>query len=319
MIERLQMFACGACAQRVVVLRGGAGELSCCDRAMMLHQENPQEAAERRRAAIEGALGGKIGICACETCGSMVVVLRRGAGLPACCSRAMQVVKEDALDETQADRTAAKPPTMEHNLSMPVKAVLRIMQDRQPITTYFGINTQKSPLDFWVYQEILYELKPDVVIEIGNAYGGSTLALAHLFDHMGKGRLLAVDVQHETIAPLARQHPRITLITGDACASFPAVREQIAATDTVLVIEDSSHTYENTLNVLRAFCPLVTVGSYLIVEDSNCHHGVDIGPFPGPYEAILDFLKENPDFEADRSRESFFITWNPMGYIRRTR
>ena len=85
---------------------------------------------------------------------------------------------------------------------------------------------------------------------------------------------------------------------------------------TVLVIEDSEHTYDNTLSVLRLYGPLVTPGSYLIVEDSICHHGVDVGPSPGAYEAIEAFVRENPAFQIDRTRESFFLTWNPKGFLR---
>lgn len=59
-------------------------------------------------------------------------------------------------------------------------------------------------------------------------------------------------------------------------------------------------------------------GDYFIVEDGICHHGLPIGPKPGPYEAVEAFVKENADFDLDRDRESFLITWNPKGYLRRT-
>lgn len=85
----------------------------------------------------------------------------------------------------------------------------------------------------------------------------------------------------------------------------------------VLVIEDSSHTYDNTLAVLRTYSGLTLPGDLFIVEDSICHHGLDVGPNPGPYEAIEAFVQENPAFEVDRSQEALFITWNPKGYLRR--
>jgi len=68
---------------------------------------------------------------------------------------------------------------------------------------------------------------------------------------------------------------------------------------------------------LRSYSVLIKPGDYLIVEDSICHHGLSVGPEPGPYEAIETFVNENSDFEIDRSRESFLITWNPKGYLRR--
>ena len=84
-----------------------------------------------------------------------------------------------------------------------------------------------------------------------------------------------------------------------------------------MVIEDSSHTYENTLGVLRTYSPIISPGCYFVVEDSICHHGVNVGPNPGPYEAIETFMRETKSFEIDKSRESFGITWNPNGYLRR--
>ena len=70
------------------------------------------------------------------------------------------------------------------------------------------------------------------------------------------------------------------------------VKGMIGPNDNVLIIEDSSHTYENTLNVLQSNSSLVKPGGYFIVEDSICHHGLEVGPKPGPYEAIQEFLAE---------------------------
>jgi cephalosporin hydroxylase len=207
---------------------------------------------------------------------------------------------------------------LEENLDIPLRQVLPIIQDRiMTRTRYFGIKTFKNPLDFWVYQEIIYETRPDVIIEIGNAQGGSTLALAHLCDLMSNGRVIGIDLSHRNVPEFVRLHPRIVLLDGDARLLREQVGKMISATDSVLIIEDSAHTYENTLAVLRMYSDLVKPGDFLIVEDSICHHGLDVGPAPGPYEAVEDFTKENPLFEIDRSRESFFITWNPKGFLRR--
>jgi cephalosporin hydroxylase len=100
---------------------------------------------------------------------------------------------------------------------------------------------------------------------------------------------------------------------------FDEVAARCSGAGTVLVIEDSSHEYQNTLNVLMKYSLLVTVGSYLVVEDSICHHGLDVGPIPGPYEAISDFLANNQKFQSNRSKEAFLITWNPNGYLKRIR
>jgi cephalosporin hydroxylase len=207
---------------------------------------------------------------------------------------------------------------MEYNLTTPLRDLLPIMQERiVGNSTYFGIPTQKSPTDFWIYQEIIHQQRPDVIVEIGNLRGGSALALAHLCDNMGHGRVVAVDIDQRNVAEIVRQHPRITLIEGDAQARFETVRAGIKPGERVLVIEDSSHTYENTLGVLRLYSALVPPGGYLIVEDSICHHGLPLGPLPGPYEAIDTFVAEDPRFEIDRSKEGYVVTWNPKGYLRR--
>lgn len=206
---------------------------------------------------------------------------------------------------------------MEHNLDTPLDLVLLAMQDRiTKKSTYFGIPTLKNPNDLWVYQEIIVSARPDVIVEIGNYRGGSTLYLAHLCDLIGTGRIIAVDIDHSRIPDNVKQHPRITFLEGDAAERYDAVARLIAEDETVLVLEDSSHTYENTLKVLQRYSALVRPGGFFIVEDSICHHGLDTGPFPGPYEAIRDFVAQNKEFIVERNRE-FPITWNPLGYLRR--
>lgn len=207
---------------------------------------------------------------------------------------------------------------MELFLDRPLRETLVRMQDRiMKQTTWFGVKALKNPLDFWVYQELMYELKPDVVVEIGTHGGGSTLALAHLCDLLGHGEIIGVDINHSLVPQNVWEHPRVTLITGDACTSYPLVAERVGGTRNVLVIEDSSHTFKNTLNVLRTYSPLIRPGNYFVVEDSICHHGLVVGPSPGPYEAIEAFLAEDSSFEIDWDRESFVITWNPKGFLRK--
>ncbi len=211
------------------------------------------------------------------------------------------------------------PDHMEDRLDMPLADVLpRIQESIMNRTTYFGVPTLKNPMDAWIYQEIVFESKPDVIVEIGNRHGGSALYFAHLCDLLGKGRVIGVDLSHESVPDSVKKHPRITFLDGDAARSVPRVAGLIAAEERVLVIEDSSHTYDNTLDVLRAYSPLVKPGDYFIVEDSICHHGLDTGPNPGPYEAIEQFVREQPDFAVDRERERFLITWNPKGFLKRT-
>lgn len=213
-----------------------------------------------------------------------------------------------------------KIPIMEKSLGMPLRKFIRHLSHRMKHeSTYFGVRALKNPLDFWMYQEIIFDVKPDVVIEVGTCYGGGTLALAHLQDLIGRGRIIGLDINHSLVPQVVKDHPRITFITADACDSFDTVKDLINENETVLIIEDSAHTYENTLNVLRTYHSLVTVRSFFIVEDSILNHGIPSGVKPGPYEAIEQFMTENNDFEIDRSKEAFLVTCNPKGYLKKVR
>lgn len=204
---------------------------------------------------------------------------------------------------------------MEDNLDMPLRQVLQVMQARiMQQTTYFGVPALMSPTDSWVYQELVVELRPDWIVELGTHQGGGALMFAHLCDALGGGKVVSVDISQTQVAASVREHPRVTLIESDACAAFDRVAGLVGG-GSALVIEDSSHTYANTLSVLRAYTPLVQVGGYFVVEDGICRHGLEVGPSPGPYEAVQAFLEESGHFAADRHRESFLVTWNPKGYL----
>jgi len=132
--------------------------------------------------------------------------------------------------------------------------------------TWMGSTARKMVLDAWVYQQILYEVKPDFIIEIGNAEGGSTKFLANMLDLLGRGEVVAVDIDHSLFQV---EHPRIHKITGDSLA--PGTLEQIAEIargGRGLVIHDGDHSREHVLRDLRTYAQFVGVGSYLIVEDT---------------------------------------------------
>ena len=208
---------------------------------------------------------------------------------------------------------------MEDILDLPLRNILPLIQEKiGNQTQYFGIQTAKFPFDFWVYQEIIWQNKPDIIIEIGNYRGGTLLALAHFLDSVGHGKIIGIDIRHDLIPKIVRDHPRIQLITGDACSIFHEI-EKMVINSKVMIIEDSDHSYDNTLNVLRNYSSIVSVGQYFIIEDSICWHGLECGPRPGPFEAIEYFLSENSNFISDRTKELFLITWNPKGYLRRVK
>lgn len=183
---------------------------------------------------------------------------------------------------------------------------------------WLGVPVQKSPTDLMTYQEILYDTKPDVLVEAGTFKGGSALFFASLMDLLNKGRVVTIDV-----ANYGRPtHPRITYLQGFSTAPdvVAAVKGQIRAGDVVMVVLDSDHSYANVLAELRAYSPLVTKGAYLVVEDTilNGHPVLpDVGP--GPWEAVDEFFTTDSRFVRDRAREKYLMTFNPGGFLRKVR
>jgi len=201
-----------------------------------------------------------------------------------------------------------------------LKQILLLEANNTNASTYWGIPAKKCPNDFWIYMEMLHAIQPDVVVEIGNWYGGALLAYAHIMDNVGKGKVRGVDVDHSRIDDKARHHRRITLIQSDACEAIDKVKSLINPGDTVMVIEDSAHTYSNTLKVLETYSPLVSKNSYMVVEDSLINNGLYLDEFKddgGPMKAIEDFLHSTARFVSDRRKERLFVTWNPKGYLKR--
>lgn len=207
---------------------------------------------------------------------------------------------------------------LEEMLDKPLRQLMPELQGRFTGSTYYlGIRTGRVPLDSWIYQEIVYETNPDFIVEVGVFQGGNTLMLAHLCDARGKGRVFGVDISLGLVDPLAKAHPRITWIEKNGPDAAPEIIEDVGA-GRVLVIEDSAHSVPHTLNVLRAYAPLCKPGDYLVCEDTVCQgYGLDIHPSLDPTKAVETFLAEHPEFERDYSRESFVLTWNPGGFMRR--
>jgi cephalosporin hydroxylase len=185
-------------------------------------------------------------------------------------------------------------------------------------TYWRGVETQKCPLDLWIYQEILHELRPDVIVETGTFTGGSAFYLATLFDVLGGGRVITVDLEPQPNLPV---HPRITYISGlssTAPEAVSRVRALLKPGESVMVILDSDHSRNHVLDELRLYARMVTPGQYLIVEDTNINGHPALPAFgPGPMEALDDYLKEDDAFEIDPNREKFYMTFNPRGYLKR--
>jgi cephalosporin hydroxylase len=193
-------------------------------------------------------------------------------------------------------------------------------------TDWLGIRVLKSPLDLWMYQEIVFRTRPDLIVETGTFAGGGALFLASICELIGRGRILTIDVkEHDDEEYLlvaggkARPvHPLITYLTGSSVDPeiLAEVRSMIRDEDSVMVILDSDHSKDHVLAELRAYGPLVSEDCYLIVEDTSVARIVpDFGE--GPDKAIEEFLSEDASFEVDQGCEKFLMTFNPGGYLRR--
>lgn len=191
-------------------------------------------------------------------------------------------------------------------------------KDRTWLNTFWlGIPTQKYPSDLWIYQEIIFETKPDIIIECGTLYGGSALFMASICDLLNRGRVITIDIENYHNRPV---HQRITYLIGSSTSDkiVGEIRRLIRGDEKIMVVLDSDHHKEHVLNELRIYSQFVTVGNYLIVEDTNINGHPVLPSFgPGPQEAVEEFLKENDNFVVDRSKEKFYLTANPNGFLLR--
>lgn len=182
-------------------------------------------------------------------------------------------------------------------------------------TFWFGVKTLKCPLDMWIYQEIIYKVKPDVIIECGTASGGSALFMASICDYLNKGVVLTIDNLEDMSRP---KHKRIKYFLGSSIDIdiVSQVKKNIKNGDKVLVILDSDHRKEHVFSELKIYSKLVTKKSYLIVEDTNVYgHPVLKEYGPGPMEAVVEFMEGNKDYRVDKYWEKFLFTFNPSGFL----
>jgi cephalosporin hydroxylase len=199
-----------------------------------------------------------------------------------------------------------------------VAAFHRLYRDglRLDKQTYWrGARVIKCPLDLWIYQEIIVEIRPDLIIETGTMYGGSAYYFASILDLVGHGEIVTIDRNSREGRP---QHERITYLSGSSTSNeiVAETRRRAEGKGTVMVVLDSNHKAEHVLGELRAYHRVVTPDSYLVVEDTNINgHPVEPEFGAGPMEALDTFLQENDDFERDGGREKFLLTFNPGGWL----
>ncbi len=201
--------------------------------------------------------------------------------------------------------------------------------------TWLGRPIIQLPDDMFRIQEVIYRVKPDVIIETGVAHGGSLVYYACLCKAMDKGRIIGIDIEirphNRTAIEKHELTSYITLIKGDSTDDkiVNQVRALVKPDETVLLILDSNHTKQHVLRELNAYSPLVTKGSYIVVTDGSMKdlHDVPRGDpewiWDNPTAAALEFIAENPEFVIEQPDWPFNeseltenITHWPRAYLR---
>ena len=195
--------------------------------------------------------------------------------------------------------------------------------------TWMGRPIIQYPQDMIAMQEIIWDVRPDLIIETGIAHGGSLIYYASILELIGKGEVLGIDIDIRSHNRTEiENHPmgkRIKMIQGSAIAD--TVIEQVIAfvkgKQTVMVCLDSNHTHAHVLRELELYSPFVTIGSYLIAFDTivedlpadlYSERPWSIGD--NPKTAVFDFLKENDNFRInDEIDNKLLVSVAPDGYL----
>lgn len=177
--------------------------------------------------------------------------------------------------------------------------------------TWMGTKVVKYPGDILLYQQVIFQNKPDFIVESGTYLGGSALFFAHICELMGHGKVISVDI-HDNNPP---KHQRITHIVGRSTETTTLAKiKDLVGSGTVMVILDSNHHRRHVKRELTHYGELVTPGQYMVVEDTNYQ---ELGKKDGPDEAIAWFLPRTRRFKQEPVEKQFVFTLNPGGWLRR--
>lgn len=198
--------------------------------------------------------------------------------------------------------------------------------------SWMGRPIIQYPQDMIAMQEIIWEIKPDLIIETGIAHGGSLIYYASLLELIGNGEVLGIDIdirKHNRVE--IEKHPmikRIRMIEGSSISedTLEQVKQFAKGKEKVIVCLDSNHTHEHVLQELKMYSPFVNKGSYIIVFDTiveNLPEGYFSQKRPwgignNPRTAVDEFLANNKSFEIDESIDKkLLISVAPGGYLKR--
>lgn len=195
---------------------------------------------------------------------------------------------------------------------------------------WFGLPIIQSTEDIIAAQELVWKVKPDVIIETGIAWGGSIVFYASMMELIGKGKIVGVDLalpqKNIDLIMNYKFSNRIELIQGSSIEQsiVDKVKAHVKPGDTVMLMLDSNHTHDHVLEELRLYSPLVSKDSYIIVSDTivedipvQDHRARPWGPGDNPKTAVNAFLKENDRFELDPYYNGkMLVTFDKGGYLR---
>jgi cephalosporin hydroxylase len=187
------------------------------------------------------------------------------------------------------------------------------------------------PFDILAIQELIWTVKPDLIIETGIAHGGSLIFSASMLEIIGHGEVLGIDIDiREHNRTEIENHPmykRINMLQGSSVSEeiFERVEKFANGKEKIMVFLDSNHTHEHVSAELNLYAKLVSVGSYVVVFDTFVEDLPEEfwsdrpwGKGNNPKTAVWEFLKSNPNFEIDKHIENkLVITSAPDGFLKR--
>jgi len=205
--------------------------------------------------------------------------------------------------------------------------------DYSYLWSWMGVPIIQMPADVMATQEVIWQTKPDVIIETGVARGGSVIFMASLLQVIGKGQVIGVDIDirshnRDSIESHPLSH-RVTLIEGPSTAeqTLQEVKAHIPHGASVMVVLDSDHSREHVLDELRSYGPLVTTGQYLVVADTVLGFADKMSTptkrskvwYAGdePLSALKSYSQETDRFEEDEVLNGkLVLSSSPKGYLR---
>jgi cephalosporin hydroxylase len=199
--------------------------------------------------------------------------------------------------------------------------------------SWMGRPIIQYPQDMIAMQELIWEIKPDLIIETGVAHGGSIIFYASLMELIGKGEILGIDIDiRKHNRDEIEKHPmagRIKLIQGSSTSEevLAQVSKIAQNKSSIMVCLDSNHTYQHVLRELELYGPFVSVDSYLVVFDTIVEElppelikERPWGIGNNPKTAVKEFLRSHSEFEINLSIDhKLMISVAPEGYLKRTK